>query len=110
MKYFSATALILFLFLSANANHRAQEHIKAPSYHLQKNDTAFSVSYIVLGPAASSSEQWAAAELQHWLHEIGGEWLPILHTDSPPETNRIMLGYSHFLQKATREKAPREFE
>lgn len=110
MKYFFATVLILFLFLSANANYRAQEHIKAASYYLQKNDTAFSVSYIVLGPAASSSEQWAATELQHWLHEIGGEWLPILHTDSPPEANKIMLGYSHFVQEATGETVPGEYD
>lgn len=110
MKYFSATVLVLSLFLSTQANHRPQEHIKAPSYHLQKNDTAFSVSCIVLGSAASSSEQWAAAELQRWLHEIGGQYLPILHTDSPPEVNKIMLGYSQFVQDATGEAAPGEYD
>ncbi|MCC6142708.1 MAG: DUF4838 domain-containing protein [Candidatus Hydrogenedentes bacterium] len=49
---------------------------------------------IVLRAAASSSEQWAAQELQHWLKEVGGVDLPVVSDAEPLPAKAILLGYT----------------
>jgi hypothetical protein len=46
---------------------------------------------IVIDQNASSSEKWAAAELQRWVQESGNAWLPI--KNRPSKKPAIYLGY-----------------
>ncbi|MDQ1257527.1 MAG: hypothetical protein QG656_2133 [Candidatus Hydrogenedentes bacterium] len=54
---------------------------------------------IVLGPEASESERWAAAELQHWLKEISGADFAIEDASGALPEKAIVLGFNEHAQK-----------
>lgn len=49
---------------------------------------------IVLGENASESEQWAAAELQHWLKEVSGADFPIHRETDKIGGPQIVVGFN----------------
>lgn len=61
---------------------------------------------ILLNPDASESEKWAAGELQHWLYEISGQYLPVENYDATYTGARIALGYSDSIKAKTGLAAP----
>ena len=50
---------------------------------------------IVIGKDASSSEQWAAQELQYWLKEISGVQFPVKFDNGKPGENEIIIGLNN---------------
>lgn len=56
---------------------------------------------IALGSNASTSEQWAAKELQHWMKEISGAELPIQQLNDPHKGSQIVIGYNDFIKEKT---------
>ena len=51
--------------------------------------------YVIALPlGASTSEQWAAKELQYWLKEISGAELPIVPPSNDTADRAILVGYS----------------
>lgn len=72
-------------------------------------DTSTPSNYkIVLNASASESEKWAAAELQHWLYEISGEFLPLHRSDMNTADARIVIGYNDEVKTKTGAAAPLE--
>ncbi|MBP5770321.1 MAG: DUF4838 domain-containing protein [Bacteroidaceae bacterium] len=60
---------------------------------------------IVLHPEASASEQTAARELQHYIHQVSGVHLPItsdLHTTTPS----IIIGFNERVSALTNSRQP----
>lgn len=66
-----------------------------------KSNTAYR---IVISSDASESERWAGEELQHWLYEISGQYLPFQYGDY--NGSRIVLGYNEEIGKKTGKPAP----
>lgn len=71
-----------------------------------KRDTATSAYKIILSPSASASEKWAASELQHWLHEISGELLPVENNYNAYPGPKIVIGYHDIIKTKTGTDAP----
>jgi hypothetical protein len=58
---------------------------------------------IVTRAEPSSSEQWAAQELQHWIKEAGGAELPIQTDADPLPAKAIVLGFTAHTQQTAPE-------
>lgn len=95
MKYFFLPVVVFLLVIN-------QRLIAGP----QKSDTASPVYKIVLSPFASESEKWAAEELQHWLYEIGNEYLAIEKYDTTYAGPKIVLGYHDIIKTKTGASVP----
>ncbi|MBX3242505.1 MAG: DUF4838 domain-containing protein [Chitinophagaceae bacterium] len=77
--------------------------------HSQKDTLKSPANYrIVLNADASESEKWAAGELQHWLYEISGEFLPLHRGDMNAPGARIVIGFSEEVKTKTGASAPAE--
>ncbi len=61
---------------------------------------------IELAGDASESEKWAARELQHWLYEISGEYVPLTGHDKTYAGAKIVLGYNDAVKAKTGATAP----
>lgn len=53
---------------------------------------------IVVSPQAPPSEQYAARELQHYLHRLAGVHLPIVRDSDKPRSREILVGASSRLE------------
>ncbi len=56
---------------------------------------------IVVDNRASSSEKWAASELQHWIDEVSGVKILVENTDANFSGPAIYLGYSEKVKNLT---------
>ncbi len=65
---------------------------------------------IALATTASTSEQWAAQELQRWLKEISGAELPIQPLNQPFDGPQIVVGFNEFVKTKTEAPAPAELD
>lgn len=87
MKYISST-LIFLLFCSTQLLFAGQS-----SFQKDAEPAAYR---IILSPTASESETWAAEELQHWLYEISGEYLPV-QRNADYAGPKIVIGYQDII-------------
>jgi hypothetical protein len=69
---------------------------RAEQVLFDRGDSEYS---ILLGPEASESEKWAAAELAHWLKEVGGASLAIKTDDGQPGEKVIVVGWNSRARK-----------
>jgi hypothetical protein len=65
---------------------------------------------IALSPLASESEQWAAAELQHWIKEISGVELPVQNPDQQHKGPQIVIGYNDVIKEKTGANPPADLD
>ncbi|MGN6495415.1 MAG: DUF4838 domain-containing protein [Agriterribacter sp.] len=65
---------------------------------------------IVLNNHPSASEKWAAGELQHWLYEISGVYIPVLRSDMEATGKSIFVGYNDAIANKTNAPAPGEHD
>ncbi len=113
----TSTLLTLSVSSSARGNRLLFSSIP-PAAAGQNEYTLFSnhrTNYrIILGTAASESEQWAAKELQHWLHEISGADFPIQrlgHAESQSYSGpRILLGYNELVKEKLQSPGPADHD
>jgi hypothetical protein len=65
---------------------------------------------IALDSSASTSEQWAAKELQHWLKEISGADFPIQTIDLKYKGPQIVIGYNELVKRQEGSTAPTDLD
>lgn len=107
--YRSIFILILFAGVFFVQHLFAAEQREAVGHTV--DTTATGISYrIVLSPDPSKSEVWAASELQHWLYEISGVFVPIANGDMGKKSARIVVGYTAEIGEKTGVKLPPEKE
>ncbi|OJY93221.1 MAG: hypothetical protein BGP13_16420 [Sphingobacteriales bacterium 40-81] len=87
MKYISST-LIFLLFCSTQLLFAGQSSFQ--------KDAEPATYRIILSPTASESETWAAEELQHWLYEISGEYIPVQRS-ADYAGPKIVIGYQDII-------------
>ena len=71
-------------------------------------DSGRSTYRIVVADGASTTEQYAAEELQYWLQQVGGAKLSIVGEQKGTQGRRILVGYGNEMKqlvKAARPKA-----
>ena len=71
-------------------------------------DSGRSTYRIVVADGASTTERYAADELQYWLQQVGGTKLSIVGEQKGTQGRRILVGYGNevkLLVKAARPKA-----
>lgn len=76
-----------------------QARTGSAALQLAANDKKAASKYrIILDAEASESEKWAAAELQHWLFEISGEYVAIQKYERDYDGLKIILGYTDLIK------------
>jgi hypothetical protein len=102
--------LIISLCLLITAPGKAQ----TTSSEKQNEYTLFSgkkTNYrIAINATASTSEQWAAKELQHWLKEVSGADFPVSAIGDLHAGPQIILGYNESVKSETGAEAPADLD
>lgn len=102
--------LIISLCLLITASVKAQ----TTSSEKQNEYTLFSgkkTNYrIAINATASTSEQWAAKELQHWLKEVSGADFPVSAIGDLHAGPQIILGYNESVKSETGAEAPADLD
>jgi hypothetical protein len=102
--------LIISLCLLIAAPGKAQ----TTSSEKQNEYTLFSgkkTNYrIAINATASTSEQWAAKELQHWLKEVSGADFPVSAIGDLHAGPQIILGYNESVKSETGAEAPADLD
>ncbi len=65
---------------------------------------------IVVSAEASTTEHYAAEELQYWLQQVGGVKLPIVDERKGTQGKRILIGYGNEVKRLVKAERPKADE